>query len=437
MSGKTYLDMKYVNFIHKVLFLIFAVLFFVAPLNDARCQLVDAPYITIGVKGGGTASDMLYTKHAYSVYSHSPLFDYQAGAFVKIRATHRFGFELDVQYAGAGTNMTWADVDYTLHPKMIDVRMLQAIHFGNRRKNFSPYLNFGPVIGLTQGGNIEYQSDYTPYFTTPVTKGNYSTFDGGVYVGLGFDYQFYVGMNVAVISAEAGYRLGLLNTFSKNDKSEDAVIMNPEMDAPLYSAQRLGQGIELSVKLGIPIKIYKKQPAKIVMPRVVIPDIEEPVDTVEQEVEMPEFDDSYAQKDCYTLGEIRDKINKEENVSGLRICLFNILFDFDKSEIKDESWRIIADLASLMRKYPSLKIKVNGHTDSKGSDEYNQKLSEARARAVKYAIQQYGVVGDRIQWAGYGEHYPIDSNETELGRARNRRVEIDILTVLQNKEVKR
>lgn len=429
--------MKSVVYMHKVLFRILVMSFFVTFQNVARCQLVDVPYITIGVKGGGTASDMLYTKHAYSVYSHNPLFDYQAGAFVKFRATHRFGFELDVQYAGAGTNMTWADVDYTLHPKIIDVRMLQAIHFGKRGRNCSPYFNFGPVIGLTQGGNIEYQSDYTPYFTTPVTKGNYSTFDGGLYVGAGFDFQFYLGINVAVVSVEAGCRLGLLNTFSKNDKSEDAMIMNPELDAPLYSAQRLGQGLELSVKLGIPIKIYKKQPAGVIMPRFDIPDFEEPADTIEQEIEVPEFDDNYSQKDCYTLGEIRDKINREENVSGLRICLFNILFDFDKSEIKDESWRIISDLASLMRKYPSIKIKVSGHTDSKGSDEYNQKLSEARAKAVKYAIQQYGIVGDRIQWAGYGEQYPIDSNENDSGRARNRRVEIDILTVPHNKEVKR
>lgn len=412
---------------NKLLYL-FAFVFALFLNGEAIAQLVGSPNLVIGVKGGGSAADMLFTDNAYSVYSHSPLLDYSGGVFVKFRATHRYGIMLDVQYNGDGTNMSWADVNYSLHRKYLDVRFLQIFHFGDKRNNFTPYFNFGPVLGVSVGGDIQYRSQYTPAFSTPVTSGNFARLDGGLYVGLGFDCQFYVGMNVMVFSMEAGYRCGLLNTFSKFDKSEDAHILNPEFDAPLYDAQRLSQGIELSIRLGVPIGIYKKPPRVVERPVLKPLEWDDDEDTVEMPQPVRRNIDMYGRKECYTIGELRDMINEGEDVSGLRICLFNILFEFDQSEIRPEAWRTIADLAALMRKYPSIIIKVNGHTDSDGSDEYNQSLSERRAKAVKYAIQEYGVLGERIQWQGFGENNPIESNDTERGRARNRRVEVVILT---------
>jgi len=82
-----------------------------------------------------------------------------------------------------------------------------------------------------------------------------------------------------------------------------------------------------------------------------------------------------------------------------------------------------------VKKYPGAKIEVDGHTDSTGTDAYNQKLSERRAAAVKeYLIKEAGVDSSKITAVGYGVAKPVADNKTAAGRARNRRVEILILS---------
>ena len=76
-----------------------------------------------------------------------------------------------------------------------------------------------------------------------------------------------------------------------------------------------------------------------------------------------------------------------------------------------------------------MTVEVYGHTDSIGTDEYNQRLSENRAKAVVDYISNHGVSPSRVRSYGYGEKYPIDNNSTEVGRFRNRRVEFDVITI--------
>lgn len=104
-----------------------------------------------------------------------------------------------------------------------------------------------------------------------------------------------------------------------------------------------------------------------------------------------------------------------------------ILFDFNKSDLKDAAKTNIKSLAASLNQYPGTDIKVIGHTDNVGSDNYNMSLSEKRAAAVKaYAISQ-GVPAARLVTLGKGEAEPIADNTTEDGRAKNRRVEVVIL----------
>ncbi|NLD14713.1 MAG: OmpA family protein [Gammaproteobacteria bacterium] len=101
-----------------------------------------------------------------------------------------------------------------------------------------------------------------------------------------------------------------------------------------------------------------------------------------------------------------------------------VLFDFDKANVKDGSYADIQNLAEFMKQYPQLTTTVEGHTDSVGPDAYNQKLSERRANAVRQVlVDQYGVESDRVSSVGYGESRPIADNATAEGRALNRRVE--------------
>lgn len=101
-----------------------------------------------------------------------------------------------------------------------------------------------------------------------------------------------------------------------------------------------------------------------------------------------------------------------------------IMFDVDKATIKPESHGLLDEIVAVIQKNPQLKkISIEGHTDSDGSDQYNQKLSEGRAGAVKAYLVDHGVTGERLTSVGFGESKPIADNGTPDGKEKNRRVE--------------
>src|SRR5690606_8574996 len=105
----------------------------------------------------------------------------------------------------------------------------------------------------------------------------------------------------------------------------------------------------------------------------------------------------------------------------------DVKFDFDKAVVKQESQPDIRALADFMSQYPSTSTVVEGHTDSVGTDAYNQSLSERRANAVRdVLVNQYGVGASRVSSVGYGESRPVADNATAEGRAINRRVEAEV-----------
>jgi OOP family OmpA-OmpF porin len=105
----------------------------------------------------------------------------------------------------------------------------------------------------------------------------------------------------------------------------------------------------------------------------------------------------------------------------------DVKFDFDKAQVKEESYGDIKNLADFMNQYPQTATVVEGHTDSVGTDAYNQKLSERRANAVRdVLVNQYSVGAERVNSVGYGESRPVADNASEAGRAVNRRVEAEV-----------
>jgi OOP family OmpA-OmpF porin len=101
-----------------------------------------------------------------------------------------------------------------------------------------------------------------------------------------------------------------------------------------------------------------------------------------------------------------------------------VLFDFNKWDIKPEAHGLLDEVVAILKKNPELKGVIEGHTDSIGSEEYNQGLSEKRAQAVDKYIEEHGIDTDRYTVKGYGESKPVASNDTEEGRRKNRRVEL-------------
>ncbi len=104
-------------------------------------------------------------------------------------------------------------------------------------------------------------------------------------------------------------------------------------------------------------------------------------------------------------------------------------FDFDRSEVKSEYFSEIKEVADFMARFPDIDIELEGHTDSRGTDAYNLDLSDRRVAAVRQVmIDRYNVAASRVSSTGFGESRPIASNDTDAGRAENRRV----MTVIVN-----
>ncbi|MDX1582005.1 MAG: OmpA family protein [Thermoanaerobaculia bacterium] len=139
------------------------------------------------------------------------------------------------------------------------------------------------------------------------------------------------------------------------------------------------------------------------------------------------------------VGHMMDKQQRElEEIEGvdvtrpaedeLAVVMENdILFDFDSHALRSTSRSTLRELSGVLVDYPETDIVVKGHTDSVGSDTYNQALSVRRARAVRDFLMSHGVVGSRISALGLGESMPVASNETVEGRQLNRRVEVEII----------
>jgi len=122
---------------------------------------------------------------------------------------------------------------------------------------------------------------------------------------------------------------------------------------------------------------------------------------------------------------VRDGDNIILNMPG------NITFDTDSSMVKADFMDVLHSVSLVLDEYEKTYVDVMGHTDSTGSDSYNMQLSQNRAQAVASVLTQKGVEPVRLVVRGYGEQYPIASNETPSGRAQNRRVEIALSPVVE------
>lgn len=125
--------------------------------------------------------------------------------------------------------------------------------------------------------------------------------------------------------------------------------------------------------------------------------------------------------------EVKQDIALKKLEVGSRVVLKNIFFDYDKATLRPESKTELKRLKEVLDTNPSMSLEIGGHTDSRGSAEYNARLSKNRAKSVVDYLIEQGISSERLTYKGYGMTDPVATNDTEEGRQENRRVEFKVM----------
>lgn len=382
---------------------------------------------------------MKYTHEMFNIYNHQNLWQNSFGFFVTNRITNYFTIRPEVDFIGRGTSLKFDDISYKLDVKYLDLR-LPIIIFLTPHFAVNPYLFVVPEFCIVRKGEITYNSNKTGVINTNLAKGNIHPYDVCVMGGLGLEIPIKIHRFRFLIAAEAGYSLGLLDTFSDDELEGNAIVLNPSIFNFTPKSSRNNKGIEAAITISLPLSnlrwISKPAPKRSVVKTQPNPKPKpkaepKPEPELEPELESksePEIIE-YEIKDCFSFEEMYSFVKQGLDVSDKRICAFDIKFQFGSAQLLHSSEEYLNNVVGMMKAYPGMKIIINGHTDNVGSDDFNQMLSEKRAQSVFDYLVRHGIEANRMTCHGYGLHYPIDTNETDAGRARNRRVEIEVTSI--------
>jgi outer membrane protein OmpA-like peptidoglycan-associated protein len=117
-------------------------------------------------------------------------------------------------------------------------------------------------------------------------------------------------------------------------------------------------------------------------------------------------------------------LETRDTARGLIVNMSDVLFDFNKYTLRPAAREKLAKISGIILSHPGLRMEVDGYTDSIGTDQYNMKLSEERAEAVRSYLTQQGLSADNVSAKGFGKENPVADNKTAAGRQANRRVEM-------------
>lgn len=145
------------------------------------------------------------------------------------------------------------------------------------------------------------------------------------------------------------------------------------------------------------------------------------------EAELARREAELATEQANTLRRQLENLQLRQTESGVVVTLGDVLFQSGETDLRSEAMESLVEVVDLLQSEPDKKIRIEGHTDSTGNSETNLRISQQRADAVLEALVSLGVDAERITSAGMGQDFPIATNETEDGRAQNRRVDVILL----------
>ncbi len=149
-----------------------------------------------------------------------------------------------------------------------------------------------------------------------------------------------------------------------------------------------------------------------------------------EQAELAKREAELAIQQATTLRQQLENLQLRQTESGVVVTLGDVLFETGQADLREGAQDNLREVVELLQSEPDKKIRIEGHTDTVGSAESNQALSEQRANAVREALESLGIAAERVSSIGLGEDFPIESNETEAGRSQNRRVDVILLDSL-------
>ncbi|HEX7014701.1 MAG TPA: OmpA family protein [Cyclobacteriaceae bacterium] len=266
--------------------------------------------------------------------------------------------------------------------------------------NWSEPENLGPEINSSLEDlffNIPANSEYA-YYSRGVTETNTDIFR--VKLPILKKPEVWVTVRGKIVDSETGEPIGAKVVYERLPEGKETGIAQTNPETGEYEI-RLPGGSMYGIRAEAPDKISESQSLDLTGV------------TEDRIIDVRDF----------RLGNIR----VAEIAKDVTVVLNNVFFDFDKATLKPESYPELDRIVSLMKERTDMEIEVAGHTDSMGPESYNQGLSRRRAQAVVTYLTRNGINASRLKVTYFGESKPIETNETDEGRSRNRRVEFKIL----------
>ena len=388
-----------------------------AACTTATAQSAFTNRTELGFKYGWNRADMHYSHKMYNMYKHRDNWQNQFGFFMKSNVSDHFAIRPELTFINRGTRMKFEEINYRIEAKYFDLRLPLMISFAPHSA-VNPYMFITPEVCIVRKGEITFNSPQTDKITTDLSLSNIRNCDVAVLAGLGLEVPIRIGQFRFSLAAEAGYSLGLLNTFADDELDGDAYVLNPSPFTYTPQGRRTNRGIEAALVINLPLSNLNTVPKPKKRPVVVETEPEPIVEVFEYEI-----------KDCYSFEEMYSFVKNGVDISDKRICVFDMKFQFGSAKLLRSSEKYLDNVVGMMKAFPRMRITINGHTDNIGTEEANQKLSEQRAQSVFDYLVKHGIEPSRMSCHGYGLNYPIDTNATEAGRARNRRVEIEVTRI--------
>ena len=215
-----------------------------------------------GVKTGISIGDMRLTADCYDMYKHTMTANAVAGVYFQYRTPFGLSVRPEIAYVGRGANLEWEDVKYRMRAHCLDMRVGVIYNFTIHKTLLSPYVVVAPMWNTTLGGRVKYIDDFTEEINMPLSKSNMKMHDFDMFCGAGLEYPVFGKGWAIYLSGEIGYNWGLVRNFAKQEQNGNLTILNPSLDQPLATGGRLGRGIEITVRVGVPFGMKLKRKDK-------------------------------------------------------------------------------------------------------------------------------------------------------------------------------